>query len=73
MRMGRAVGELMNENPFVASPAMSVERATQELRARRIGCIPVVQRGKLVGIVTRTDLLRAFAGDGPKVARPSAR
>lgn len=69
LRVGRAVKDLMQENPFVASPMMSLARAAQELRARRIGCIPVVQRGKLVGMVTRSDLLRALADDGPKNAR----
>ena len=64
MRMGRAVGELMHEDVFVASPMMSLERAAQELRERRIGCIPIVQRGKLIGMVTRTDLLRDLATVG---------
>jgi CBS domain-containing membrane protein len=69
MRMGRAVGELMNRGVVVASPQMSVERAMQIVRARRIGCIPVVRRGKLVGIVTRADLLGALSSSSQRRLR----
>ena len=34
--------------------------AAQDMLDRRIGAIPVVEDGELVGIVTETDLLRAF-------------
>ncbi len=32
------------------------------MAARKIGCLPVIEDGKLAGIVTETDLLRYFAG-----------
>ena len=63
IRMGRAVGELMTEGAFTAAPSMSLLTAVRIMRERRIGCIPVVQRGKLIGIVTRTDILCALASD----------
>ena len=38
----------------------SVEEAARLMLANKIGGIPVVDAGKLVGIVTTSDLLRAF-------------
>jgi CBS domain-containing protein len=39
-----------------------VEEAAQKLLEHRVGCLPVVEAGALVGIVTTSDLLRAVAG-----------
>jgi len=61
LRVGRAVGELMRQDVIVASPDMSPNRAAQIMREQRIGCLPVVQHGKLVGMITATDLLRTLA------------
>ena len=50
---------------FMTSPAESVSpedpaaTASAIMLARRIGCIPVVDEGRLVGIVTATDMLAA--------------
>ncbi len=57
LRKGRMVNELMTPAPVTASPTMSVREAANLLRGRTIGCLPVFERGKLVGIVTTTDLL----------------
>ena len=29
---------------------------------RKIGCLPVVEKDELVGMITETDVLRYFAG-----------
>lgn len=60
VRMGRSVGELMARDVVTASPEMSLARAAKIMCDRRIGCLPLVQRGKLVGIVTLVDLLAAL-------------
>jgi acetoin utilization protein AcuB len=57
LRRGRTVRELMSEQAVTASPTTTVRQAANLLRARTIGCLPVVEDGKLVGIVTLTDLL----------------
>ncbi|HVR62708.1 MAG TPA: CBS domain-containing protein [Polyangia bacterium] len=50
---------------FMTSPAESVSpddpaaTASAIMLARRIGCIPVVDEGRLVGIITATDMLAA--------------
>lgn len=57
VRDGRLVSELMTEQAVTASPTTTVRQAANLLRARTIGCLPVLEGGKLAGIVTLTDLL----------------
>ena len=40
-----------------ATSDMTVRKAANLLRGRSIGCLPVMEDGDLVGIVTTTDLL----------------
>lgn len=56
----RRVGELMTTTIITASPDLPVEEAGKLLYQNRIGCLPVMEDEKLVGILTETDLLRAF-------------
>jgi acetoin utilization protein AcuB len=51
------VGELMSENLTTVGPEALVEEAASLLVVKKIGCLPVVADGRLVGIVTETDLL----------------
>jgi acetoin utilization protein AcuB len=60
-RKGHTVGDLMHRDPVLASPDLDVRAAAAMVRERRIGCLPVVEEGRLVGIVTRSDLLEALA------------
>jgi len=54
---GAAVSELMSEQPTTIAPGAPVEDAASVLVVRKIGCLPVVEAGRLIGIVTETDLL----------------
>jgi acetoin utilization protein AcuB len=56
-RRGKSVGELMSTQTVTATPQTTVRQAANQLRARSIGCLPILDRGELVGIVTITDLL----------------
>lgn len=58
-----SVAEAMMTDPYVTDPETSLEAASALMATHKIGCLPVVVRGKLVGIITRTDLLTAFAQD----------
>lgn len=57
----RHLSEILRHAPVALSPDDSVVTAALEMSLRRIGCLPVLERGRLVGIVTETDLARAFA------------
>lgn len=57
----KRVGELMTTDIVTASPETPVEEAAVLLYTHRIGCLPIIEDDRLVGILTETDLLRAFA------------
>ncbi|HTW86828.1 MAG TPA: CBS domain-containing protein [Candidatus Binataceae bacterium] len=50
----------MSEEVLTVTPATPIEEAARLLRERKIGALPVVEDGTLVGIVSTTDLLGAF-------------
>src|SRR5581483_4126817 len=48
---GATVGELMSEPPVTVTPRTAVEDAASLLVVKKIGCLPVVDEERLVGIV----------------------
>ncbi len=67
-----SVGAVMHRAPLTADPMDPVEDAAWTMRERRIGCLPVVDDGRLVGIITGIDLLDAILRM-TGVDRPSGR
>ncbi len=57
---GSKVSEVMRSRPFTADPADPVEDAARTMREKKIGCLPVTDDGRLVGIITGLDLLDAL-------------
>ena len=56
-RQVQSVEEAMTSPAVTAEPGMTLRQAANLLRGRTIGCLPVVEEGELVGILTTTDLL----------------
>lgn len=52
------VDAAMSESLIIVSPADSSAHAARLLVDRKINAVPVVEDGRLVGIVSRSDLLR---------------
>ncbi len=50
----------MTEDLVTVTPETTLEEAAQVLLKRKIGGLPVVKDGKLVGIITTSDILQAF-------------
>src|SRR5579863_2719292 len=50
----------MTADPQTVTPKMSVEDAARLMIEHKIGGLPVVEDGKLVGMITTTDVLKAF-------------
>lgn len=57
------VSEVMERNPITVSPETPVKEVAQVLLSKGIGCVPVVEGGKLVGIVSDRDFVRVV-GEG---------
>jgi acetoin utilization protein AcuB len=57
----RRVGELMITAIITVQPDTPVDDAAKLLYTHHIGCLPVLEDDRLIGILTETDLLRAFA------------
>jgi len=66
----KSVGDVMTAHAVSASPDMTIRKAANLLRGRSIGCLPVMEDGNLVGIVTTTDLLERI---GRGAERPISR
>ena len=56
------VKEVMTDEVLTIDPGADVKEAARRMIEHKIGCLPVVENGKLVGIVSETDLLRLVAG-----------
>ena len=52
-----AVGEVMKRNPTTVSPETSTLAAIDLMRTRKIGCLPVVKDGRLIGVVTEREFM----------------
>ncbi len=55
-----SVSAVMCREPLTADPGDAVEDAARVMRERKIGCLPVVDDGRVVGIITGIDLLDAL-------------
>jgi CBS domain-containing protein len=69
-RQAQSIEDVMTAPAITAAPDMTLRQAANLLRGRSIGCLPVVDDGKLVGILTTTDLLELI---GRGVERPVAK
>ncbi len=57
------VEEVMTYNVITVTPQTALREAAQRLRRQRFGALPVVENSKLVGIITRSDLLDAMLAE----------
>lgn len=51
------VGSCMTPNPLTIAPNAPIAEAARMMRNHKIGGLPVVSEGQLLGIITETDLL----------------
>ncbi len=54
------VEEVMTREPTVVTKSEDIARVARMMQSGGYGCIPIVDHGRLVGLVTTTDMLRAL-------------
>ena len=72
VRKGRTVADLMSEHVVCVKDTDTVREAANLMRGRGFGCLPVMRKGRLAGIVTVSDLL-VLLGRGVDRPSPSGR
>jgi acetoin utilization protein AcuB len=66
------VGQVIQGSVITVPPDLPVEEAARVMIDQRIGCLPVVEDEKLLGIISDTDIFRVFA-EGLGGGHPSLR
>jgi tRNA nucleotidyltransferase (CCA-adding enzyme) len=69
-RLGKmAVRDIMQTDAYTARPETSFHEIETAMIERNQRCVPIVKEAKVVGVITRTDLLRTLHDDVLKTAR----
>ena len=63
------ISRVMSSPPIVIGPDATIREAALLMADRKIGCLPVLEGGRLIGMVTETDVLRWVASLPPSRAR----
>jgi acetoin utilization protein AcuB len=69
----RTVKEIMEKNIITVSPDMTVEEAVAAAQDHGVGCLPVVEKGHLVGIITTNDFFYKVANPTLGIGMPGTR
>ena len=75
LAVGHGLGHLpvhiyMQRNPFVVLPGTSLQTLMDIIVGSRQRLVPVAEDGEVIGVVTRTDLIRLFVEDQGRLPLP---
>ena len=59
--LGTTVGDCMSPNPVTVAPDTPVSQIAALMAKQKVHTIPVLEGGKLVGVIGKMDLIRALA------------
>ena len=54
----------MHDEVLTISPKATLSEAARVMMSHKIGCLPVVDGTRLVGLISEADFVKQFAGDG---------
>lgn len=54
------IGEAMTRHPITVTPDTPIEDAATLMRDEKVGGLPVIEKGKLVGIITESDIFNVL-------------
>ncbi|MBD2312533.1 CBS domain-containing protein [Desertifilum sp. FACHB-1129] len=63
--MPKLVADVMTRDPVVVNPKATLQQAINTLAEHRISGLPVVEEGKLIGVISESDLLWQETGVTP--------
>ena len=64
--LGTTVGDCMSPNPVTVAPATPVSQIAALMAKQKVHTIPVLDGGKIVGVIGKMDLVRAMAQEPGK-------
>jgi CBS domain-containing protein len=67
------VKDVMTQDVIAAGPDTPLVAAARQMREHSVGCLPVVEGGRLVGMLTGSDITLRVVADGQDVNRASVR
>jgi CBS domain-containing protein len=59
--LGTTVGDCMSRNPITVAPDTPIAKVAALMDKQKVHTIPVLEGGKLVGVIGKMDLVRAMA------------
>ena len=62
--VGATVGDVMSTDVHTVGPDDNLERAATLMHEHQVSRLPVIEGGRMVGIISRGDVLRAVMGEG---------
>lgn len=63
--LNRRAHQIMSRHPITISPELSLQDAAAIMLQQHVSCLPVLENGALVGIVSWKDLLKVMRGWQP--------
>lgn len=64
------IGDVMTHNPLTIIPESSVPKAARVMLENKITALPVMDKGRLIGILTNSDILRFLIAAYPELKKP---
>jgi CBS domain-containing protein len=64
MHETRAIREVMTPDPTTVEPGTSAQEAARKMKSEDVGSLPIVDGGRLVGMITDRDLALRLVAEG---------
>jgi CBS domain-containing protein len=68
--LGATVGEVMSPKPVTVSPETPVPQVAALMAKQKVHTLPVLEGGKIVGIIGKIDIIRALGKPAGEAVRP---
>ncbi len=56
--LNKSVADIMQKDPKIIKPESSIMEAIEMMQTEKLGCLPVVKNGDLIGLITDMDFVR---------------